>query len=78
MGVGSAGSGAADTAQAGIDAVVELQRSIAVPTRLRDTGLDRSLLPAIADDTLRDRGLYFNPRRTESAGPILELLEQAW
>jgi alcohol dehydrogenase len=65
-------------AKAGIDAVRKLQRDARVPTRLRDTGLDRALLPAIADDTMRDRGLYFNPRRTDSADAIVELLEQAW
>ena len=62
----------------GIEAVKTLQRDSKVPTRLRDTGLDRTLLPAIAADTLRDRGLFFNPRRTENAAPIVEILEQAW
>jgi alcohol dehydrogenase len=61
-----------------IEAVRTLQRDCGVPTRLRDTGLDRSLLPAIAEDTLHDRGLYFNPRRTATAAPILEMLEKAW
>ena len=65
-------------AHAAIDAVRELQIASAVPRRLRDTGLERSLLPQIAAHTLRDRGLYFNPRRTDSAEPIVALLEQAW
>lgn len=78
--MGAAMPGGDDTAaaRASIDAVRALQAACRVPTRLRDTGLDRALLPAIADDTLRDRGLYFNPRRTESSGPILQLLEEAW
>ncbi len=61
-----------------IEAVRRLQQDSGVPSRLRDTGLDRTLLPAIAEDTLHDRGLYFNPRRTATAAPILEMLEQAW
>jgi len=61
-----------------IDAVKALQQSVGVPTRLRDTGLDESLLPAIARDTLDDRGLYFNPRRTGSVEPVLQLLRSAW
>ena len=67
-----------DVAVAGIDAVRRFQAALEVPTRLRDTPLDRALLPAIAEDTLRDRGVYFNPRRTESAAPILQLLNEAW
>ena len=55
-----------------------LQQAAGVPRRLRDTGLDRALIPAIAEDTLRDRGLYFNPRRTESADAIRQLMEEAW
>lgn len=78
MDAGVSGGDTAGAARAAIDAVIRLQHRCGVPTRLRDTGLDRSLLPAIADDTLRDRGLYFNPRRTDAAGPILQLLEQAW
>jgi hypothetical protein len=40
--------------------------------------LDRSLLAAIAQDTMSDRGLYFNPRRTDSADAVMALLEAAW
>jgi alcohol dehydrogenase len=78
MGVDTRNLTAEAAAQAGIDAVKALQRDSKVPTRLRDTGLDRALLPAIAADTLRDRGLFFNPRRTENAAPIVDVLEQAW
>ena len=67
-----------DMALAGIEAVRVLQHAAQVPTRLRDTGLDRAMLPAIAADTLLDRGIFFNPRRTETAAPILSLLEKAW
>lgn len=67
-----------EQAKAGIDAVRSLQAAAGVPTRLRDTGLDKALLPAIAEDTLGDRGVFFNPRRTESVEPILELLHSAW
>ena len=78
MDVDSSRMDTADAALAAIDAVKRLQQRSRVPTRLRDTGLDKSLLPAIAEDTLSDRGLYFNPRRTDTTAPILQLLEQAW
>lgn len=67
-----------EMALAAIEQVRELQRLAQVPTRLRDTGLDRSLLAAIAQDTMSDRGLYFNPRRTDSADAVMALLEAAW
>lgn len=78
MGVAVDGRTDAEAARAAIDAVTELQASAGVPRRLRDTGLDRAKLPAIAEHTLRDRGLFFNPKRTASAEPIVELLERAW
>jgi alcohol dehydrogenase len=67
-----------EMALAAIAQVRELQRLAQVPSRLRDTGLDRSLLAAIAQDTMSDRGLYFNPRRTDSADAVMALLEAAW
>ncbi len=78
MGVHTRGHSDQAGAQAAIEAISALQHAARVPRRLRDTGLDRALLPRIAEHTLRDRGLYFNPKRTGSAGPILELLERAW
>ena len=61
-----------------IGAVVAMQHAIGVPTRLRDTGLDRALFPAIAAHATVDRGLFFNPRPTASADVVEALLEQAW
>jgi alcohol dehydrogenase class IV len=61
-----------------IAAVEALQRACGVPTRLRDVGVSLEVLPRVAEITLGDRGLYFNPRRTDSAKPILELLNEAW
>ncbi|MFZ4759063.1 MAG: iron-containing alcohol dehydrogenase family protein [Burkholderiaceae bacterium] len=78
LGGGARGRTDDAVARDGIDAVRALQQAAGVPRRLRDTGLDRALIPAIAEDTLRDRGLYFNPRRTESADAIRQLMEEAW
>lgn len=61
-----------------VEAIRGLQRLAQVPSRLRDTRLDRKLLTAIAEDTMRDRGLYFNPRRTDTVATVLQLLEEAW
>lgn len=78
MGVDVAGHSDGHAADAAVAAVRALQAAIGVPARLRDTGLDRTLLPAIAQDTLFDRGMYFNPRRADTAAPILAMLEEAW
>jgi alcohol dehydrogenase len=67
-----------DAALAAIDATEALKRAIGVPLRLRDTGLDRSLFPAIAEHAMGDRGLFFNPRPTSDPRAVLALLEEAW
>ncbi|MEN9775348.1 MAG: hypothetical protein RL322_2418 [Pseudomonadota bacterium] len=72
------GTNASVDAAAALTAIRTMQSLAQVPVRLRDTGLDRALLPAIAQDTMSDRGLYFNPRRTDSVGAVLQLLEEAW
>jgi alcohol dehydrogenase class IV len=58
--------------------VAGLQRAIGVPARLRDTGLERALLPAIAHEAMGDRGLYFNPRAVSGPEEVMALLEAAW
>lgn len=78
MDVDTRGLSDAEAADAGIAAVRELQRRARVPHRLRDTGLDRATLPEIAEHTMRDRGLFFNPRRTTDPAQVLELLQEAW
>lgn len=78
MGVRRAGRSDREAAVAAIEAVQALQRAARIPMRLRDTKLDRALLPEIAAHTLLDRGLFFNPRRTRDAASVLAILEEAW
>lgn len=78
MGVSRDGRSDREAAEAAIEAVRDLQRAARIPMRLRDTKLDRGLLPEIAEHTLRDRGLFFNPRRTQDSGAVLAILEEAW
>ncbi|WP_173934332.1 iron-containing alcohol dehydrogenase [Chelativorans sp. Marseille-P2723] len=78
MGISRAGSTKHEAAEAAIEAVRELQRKARVPMRLRETSLDRAKLPQIAQHTLLDRGIFFNPRRTENADELLNVLEEAW
>jgi alcohol dehydrogenase len=73
---------AAGLASHGAAALVEhlraLQRALGVPSRLRDLGVDRAVLPAIAAHVMHERGLYFNPRRVESPHEIAALLDSVW
>lgn len=78
MGADVSGKSDEAAARMAIDAVTQLQIAAKVPRRLRDAGLSRDLLPRVAEHTLSDRGLFFNPKRTASVEPVLELLERAW
>jgi alcohol dehydrogenase len=56
----------------------DLQAMTGVPTRLRDLGIPKAALPTIAQKTLHERGLAYNPRPVNSAGDIDALLSAAW
>jgi alcohol dehydrogenase len=68
---------AAEAALAAVESVSRLQQRLGLPSRLRDSGLDRGLLPRLARHAMSDRGLYFNPRLASEA-EVLDLLESAW
>lgn len=80
MGVDTRGLSPEQAALRGIAALHELKRRLHVPARLRDLPAppDRSLLRQVAQDTLADRGLYFNPRPVSTAAEVEALLELAW
>ena len=61
-----------------VERVEELQRELEVPSRLRDIGVDRNTLPAIARKVMGERGLYFNPRPVDGPDEIESLLQAAW
>jgi alcohol dehydrogenase len=61
-----------------IERVQWLQQAIKVPTRLRDTGMQRSLLTEVAAKVMGEKGLYVNPRRVTQASQVEPLLLAAW
>ena len=77
LGADTRGMTALAGADAAIEAVQALQQRIGVPRRLRETGLDHTLLTRLAKGAMSDRGLYFNPRLASEA-EALALLEAAW
>jgi alcohol dehydrogenase len=71
--------GASDASPEGaIERVQWLQQAIKVPTRLRDTGMQRSLLTEVAAKVMGEKGLYVNPRRVTQAAQVEPLLLAAW
>jgi alcohol dehydrogenase len=78
LGVDVAGLSDADAADAAVEAVIRLQHAIRVPTRLRDTPLERRLIPKIADHAMGDRALYFNPGPAVTPQDVVRVLGAAW
>lgn len=58
--------------------VEALQAELEVPARLRDIGVPREMLGAIARKVMGERGLYFNPRPVAHPDEIEALLQAAW
>ena len=55
-----------------------LQADTGVPTRLRDLGIARDALPAVAHHVMGERGLAFNPRPVARPDDVLSILVAAW
>jgi alcohol dehydrogenase len=52
--------------------------ALGVPGRLRDLGVPREDLPAIAELSMGDWFLRGNPRQVQGAHELVQILEQAW
>jgi alcohol dehydrogenase len=61
-----------------VSCVQALQIRLNVPRRLRDLGIAPHQLPAVAEQVMGERGLYFNPRTVTDPAEILSLLERAY
>jgi alcohol dehydrogenase len=63
---------------AAADRVAELEQIAGAPRSLRSVGVAEHDLPEVAQRTMSDRGLFFNPRRVEDVAEVLGILERAW
>ena len=72
------GASPTHAAAAGRDAVVQLVRDLALPSRLRDVGIGREDFAAIAHDAMQDLVVATNPRPVTSIEDVIELLEAAY
>lgn len=55
-----------------------LQQATGVPSRLRDLGIARDALAAVAQKTMHERGLAYNPGLVTAAQQIESILLAAW
>ena len=60
------------------DAIAELVRALGQPATLREAGVKREQLPAIAEASMKNRWVLSNPRPIRSESDVLQLLEVAW
>lgn len=60
-----------------VDAVRQLSRDVGIPERLRDVGVTRDAIPAMAADAMKSGNVAVNPRATRYED-IVSLFEQAW
>jgi alcohol dehydrogenase class IV len=74
----AAALGAGHDAASLVGAIRSLQAGIGVPTRLRDIGVPDDALERIAAKTMRERGLYYNPRQVADAAEVRALLDAAF
>jgi len=60
-----------------VDAVRQLSRDVGIPERLRDVGVTRDAIPAMAADAMKSGNVAVNPRVTRYE-EMVSLFEQAW
>jgi len=70
--------GISDTASAVVDRVSSLTRELGIPARLRDVGIPKDALPAIAESAWMDASSRNNVRPVDSSKQLASVLEQAW
>lgn len=67
-----------DATEALVNWIHSLQQITCVPSKLRDLGINRDGLRAVAAKTLHERGLAYNPRPVTDATEIESILMAAW
>lgn len=60
------------------EAVRNLVASLGQPTRIRDVGVDRALLPKVAEQAMANLWVRTNPRPIRGPKDVLAILESAW
>lgn len=76
MGIDTAGMSAAQAAAAAAAKVADLCRTLAIPS-LEAVGVRREKFSQLADETLKEGALMFNPRQP-THGQVVDILQQAF
>jgi len=66
------------TREAVCRAVTDFIRQFRLPYRLRELGIPKTDLPAVAADALQSQSVRRNPRPLRDAQDVLQILEAAW
>ena len=61
-----------------IDQIGDLVKRLGLPQRLRDLGVSKKILPAIAGAAMNDRSIATNPRTIDTPEAVLGVLQSAW
>lgn len=61
-----------------VEATENLTRSLALPNRLRDVGINRADLPGIAEHAAHSFSIATNPRPVKDPSELVAVLENAW
>jgi alcohol dehydrogenase class IV len=77
FGVRRAGASPEDSARAAVQAVRDMNARIGLPRKLREAGVPRERLGEVAEASLSDGSIVYNPRPADAAS-LAELLEAAW
>jgi alcohol dehydrogenase class IV len=78
MGIDTSGMSTEEAGLAASDGVYQLCRTLGIPATLREAGIPEEGLEILASATLTDRGLATNPKPVHDAGPIMQVLREAW
>jgi alcohol dehydrogenase class IV len=78
LGIKTDGLAADAIGHSAADAIRSLIAEVSLPSRLRDIGVSRDVLPLISERTMHDWSIGENPRPINSADEVLALLERAW
>jgi alcohol dehydrogenase class IV len=77
LGVRKLGMSEEESARAAVQAVCDLRARIGLPQKLREVGVPREALAEVAEASLSDGSIVYNPRPADAAS-LTELLEAAW
>jgi aldehyde dehydrogenase (NAD+) len=78
MGVKEKGMSDEEASQAAIDAVFALSQKIGLPQKLSEAGVEESGLGAIAELSLFDGAIVYNPKMIFEADQVMEVLKKAF